>query len=307
MKTASILSVTTAASAAGRSPLGPTTTRQSFPSILSPASSVRRAFTLIELLVVIAIIAILAAMLLPALSKAKAKAHQIACVNNIKQVGLGFMLYLGDNGDIFPGAGATQPTWPVDEDWIYWNWNDSRVPAGTPRANQDNGAIVRYLGKFNPDLLRCPADKDIAKREKSRLQPQFLFSYTANSRYDPSARTGEENCGITSLYPGAGFTAQGTPNYSFKSSFIKKPSDKIMLAEEYAYESAYGDLYPDDGRWTPTSTEKIELAHPDPFRSGDSYITDRHNKKGTIASCDGHAEVVKPSYGNKIEHYDARY
>jgi prepilin-type N-terminal cleavage/methylation domain-containing protein/prepilin-type processing-associated H-X9-DG protein len=269
----------------------------------SSASGFRAGFTLIELLVVIAIIAILAAMLLPALSKAKGKAQQIACVNNLKQLSLGLMLYLNDSRDIFPGGATKAPAMPVVEDWIYWNVSDFRI-IDPNRADLTKAPMNAYVGNFNTNLYVCPADKDGPKRAALGLAPvPYMFSYTMNScTYD----SGNINHGVASLYAYNYDTRFG--DAQFMAPMISRPSEKIMLVEEHNYVTMANIPMPDDGRWTPTAVDPklIGLDHPAPFKKDNSYISNRHSKRGNISGCDGHAETVKPSYGAMVEHYDPK-
>ncbi len=131
------------------------------------------AFTLIELLVVIAIIAILASMLLPALSKAKLKAQGIQCMSNHRQLCLAWRLYAEDNRDILVFASDDGGSNPLNQ--YAWTWT-KLTPGTTDPANYDPSVdiMVRPLWAYskNPGIYKCPADHSMAKKADGTLVPR---------------------------------------------------------------------------------------------------------------------------------------
>ncbi|MFO1478103.1 MAG: prepilin-type N-terminal cleavage/methylation domain-containing protein [Verrucomicrobiota bacterium] len=244
--------------------------------------SAANAFTLIELLVVIAIIAILAAMLLPALTKAKDRAMSIACVNNTRQISIGFTLYAGDNKDYYPSP----PYW-----WRPGPYkNMSGLMCGGEWMLRDHvtpNTPAPMISPYAPNakIWVCP------KRKRG------LTYTTASGQFDPSVTGflsyGFNCCGVFgSVDPKDGNMINSKP---FRASSVSRPSEMVALCD------TSGSNDPNntpaaawlDSFWAGASGPSQSATASENARMQTAYA--RHNNKVNIVYVDGHASPSLPS------------
>jgi prepilin-type N-terminal cleavage/methylation domain-containing protein/prepilin-type processing-associated H-X9-DG protein len=245
----------------------------------------KRGFTLIELLVVIAIIAILAAMLLPTLSRARNRALTTACLNNLKQLGICWHLYATDNKDVLVPNNSVNAVPPIPSVLKGASW----ALADPTALNVLEGLLFDY--NRHQGIYRCPADRSTLAEDPSGALPR-----DSGGNFDPvpggnggagSPRARSYNMSLSvNGYPDfSSFISENVPMFS-KLAMIKAPNaDRCLVfidEQEYTLiDSQFG---------APTDDF---LGDPPERKKWWDQPANRHNQGGNLAFADGHAEHWK--------------
>ena len=226
-------------------------------------------FTLIELLVVIAIIAILAAMLLPALSRAKAKGQRTACLNNLRQIGLFMQFYTDENNDLFPA---------------HRNQGLNTTDAGPSVTNWWGTTIVRY-GGGRSNLFHDPAINGKRSDDKTSWQWNFdchRVGYGYNGFF----------LGHHPYGPGT-ITVAGIPfqvGTTFKRSGILRPSDNLVIGDKQPYGNP--PMWGSSLWWEAACMDPVVVARSS-FPTYEGVEPKRHLGTAVVSFNDGHSEARK--------------
>jgi prepilin-type N-terminal cleavage/methylation domain-containing protein/prepilin-type processing-associated H-X9-DG protein len=226
------------------------------------------AFTLIELLVVIAIIAILAAMLLPALAKAKDKAKRINCVSNLKQVALFMQTYTDDNEDKFPEALSTSPG----------------ASAWDPGDKATNFWATKVVGNtaISSNFFRCPTLAGTRTDNGLTWQWSFNFDFIGYGFNSFFLGCAPNNPGQSISVGGIKFTSANL----VKRASLLRSSDCMIVGDKQPKTDAGGSS--SGSAWWPYA---CMLANNGNYYEG--IDVRRHNGVGVICFADGHAEARK--------------
>lgn len=219
--------------------------------------SPRSGFTLIELLVVIAIIAILAAMLLPALAGAKVKAQRVQCLNQMKQLALGFPQFVADHNDMLPPAGWAAGSYTAPTIQISWDsWINRYIGGNAKEADMEQGYL--FTGDA-PQVLTCPADRFPKVNWMGGLNPWFAErSYamvgvgpnqgaTGDFQRDPKnglpdlSQPGKLGVGI--YWQSQSANAADWDALGYRSTVVRDPAGTILLCENTSGQQCAGNIW----------------------------------------------------------------